>query len=329
MSGRSPVIVLGFARSGTTLLKRMLDRNPELAIPTESYFLPQLWDRHGERPNREAFLDDLERLPRLEDWGVTRADVAERLPDHPSFAQAVQAIYRAYADTQGKSRFGDKTPSYLRELDLLERAFPDARYVHLIRDGRDVALSFLALGRRASFNWARPRGVGSIAVQWKREVADARRFGGREAVGRYAELRYEGLVADPESALREVCGVLELDFDPAMLEYHRAPDAGILQDHPRLAEPPAWPDRDWRDRMSPRQVELFETIAGDLLTDLGYERAFPEPSAAARARAATCHIGLGARATSWKAAVVVARKSPAWRLRQAYNRRRFKPGTTP
>jgi Sulfotransferase family len=325
----APVIVLGFSRSGTTLLKQMLDRHPELAIPTESYFLPQLWDRHGERPDREAFLDDLPRLARLRDWGVTRADVAERLPAEPSFPQAVQAIYRAYADARGKRRFGDKTPSYMQELDLLERAFPDARYVHLIRDGRDAALSFLALTRRPSFNWARPRGVGSVAVQWRREVEGARRFGRERVPGRYRELRYEDLVADPEARLREVGSALELEFDPAMLAYHEEPDAGTLRDHPKLAEPPTAGLRSWRDQMDPGKAELFEAVAGDLLAELGYERAHPSPSTTARARALANRAALAARSGTWNAALGLARRSPVWRLRQAYNRRRFKPGETP
>jgi Sulfotransferase family len=325
----SPVVVLGFSRSGTTLLKQMLDSNPELAMPTESYFLPQLWARHGERPDRETFLDDVARLPRLEDWGVTRADVAERLPAEPEFSQAVQAIYRAYADARGKNRFGDKTPSYMQELELLERAFPGARYVHLVRDGRDAGLSFLALTRRPSFNWARPRSLGAVAVQWQREVDGARRFGRGAAAGRYLELRYEDLVADPYMRMRDVCEFLDLPFDPAMLAYHEAPDAGTLRDHPKLAEPPTPGLRSWHEQMPPRESEEFEAIAGDLLADLGYERAHPHLSARARAWASANRIAMTARTTTWNAANGLARRSPAWRLRQAYNRRRFKPGETP
>jgi hypothetical protein len=154
----APVVVLGVSRSGTTLLKEMLDRHSALAIPTESYFVPQLWARHGPRPQREAFLADVARLARIAEWGVTPRMVAERLPAKPTFAAAVAAIYRAYADARGKPRFGDKTPAYMQRLDLLEVAFPGALYVHLVRDGRDAALSLLAMRRRPRFNWARPRG---------------------------------------------------------------------------------------------------------------------------------------------------------------------------
>jgi hypothetical protein len=325
----SPVIVLGVSRSGTTLLKQMLDRHPALAIPTESYFLPQLWDRHGERPEREAFLADLERLARIRDWGVSRADVERRLPQDAGFAEAIAAIYGAYAQTRGKSRFGDKTPSYMQRLDVLDRAFPDGRYLHLIRDGRDAALSFLALTRKPRFNPARPRSLAPFAAQWRREIEGARRFGRERVPGRYRELRYEDLVADPEAKLREACEFLELEFEPAMLEYHRAPDAGTLRDHPRLAEPPTPGLRSWRQDMAPRQVEAFEAIAGDLLSEFGYERAHPRPSTPARARATFNRWMLAARIATWDASLTVVRKSPVWRLRQAYIRRTFDGAKAP
>ena len=82
----APVVVLGVSRSGTTLLKEMLDRHSRLAIPTESYFIPQLWDRHGAEPVRDAFLKDVSRLARVREWGVSVPDVRDRLPARFSFA---------------------------------------------------------------------------------------------------------------------------------------------------------------------------------------------------------------------------------------------------
>ena len=316
-----PVVVLGVSRSGTTLLKEMLDAHSELAIPTESYFIPQLHDRHGDRPEVEPFLADLARLARVREWGVTPEDVRARLPNEPSFAEAIQAVYASYADARGKSRFGDKTPAYMQQLDLLERVFPGAQYVHLIRDGRDAALSFVAMRRRPRFNWARPRGIAGFACQWKLEVEGARRFGRRVGAERYVELRYEELVAEPEATLRRVCDFLGLDFEPAMLEYHRGVDAGRLEDHPRLAQPPTPGVRRWQEQMSAADAELFEATAGGLLAELGYERAHPQPSAGVRARARVVEVAFRLRLASWHGALSVVRRSPAWRLRQIYIRR--------
>ena len=169
------MVLLGVSRSGTTMLREMLNQHPEIAIPTESYFIPQLWTRHRESPDPDRFANDLGRLARVREWGVTPAEVRERLSAKPSFAEAIQAPYRAYAAARGKRRYGDKTPAYMQHLDVLERAFPGAQYVHLVRDGRDAGLSFVEMRRRPRFNWARPRGLGTFAAQWRREVEAARR----------------------------------------------------------------------------------------------------------------------------------------------------------
>jgi hypothetical protein len=324
----APVVVLGVSRSGTTLLKEMLDGHPRLAIPPESYFIPQLWDRHGERPDPERFVSDIGRLARVREWGVTPANVRERLPDQPAFADAIKAVYSAYADARGKPRYGDKTPAYMQRLDVLEDAFPGAQYVHLVRDGRDAGLSFIEMRRRPRFNWARPRGLGAFAAQWRREVEEARRFGSKRAAGRYLELRYEDLVAHPESTLRGLCGFLGLEFDPEMLAYHRSRGAGALPDHPRLAAPPT-SGRRWEEQMAADDAECFEAIAGGVLAELGYRRAYPEPSAGARARALLHRGSLAARIALWDSALRLVRRSPIWRLRQVYIQRTFEEGSTP
>ncbi|MEP7334392.1 MAG: sulfotransferase [Actinomycetota bacterium] len=312
----SATVVLGVSRSGTTLLKAMLDANSQLAIPSESYFLPQLWDRHGERPERDAFVEDLHRLAKIAEWGVDPEDVRRKLSEQPTFAEAVQAIYRTYAESRRKPRFGEKTPLYMQHLDVLERAFPGARYVHIVRDGRDAAFSLLAMTRKPRFNLSRPRAIGDFAVAWRREVRAAQAFGRSHP---YHEVRYEDLVEQPESRLREVCAFLELEYEPGMLEYHRREDPSLYADHPRLAEPPVRDTRSWRKEMRPADVELFEAIAGDLLAELGYERAHPRPGR--RGRALAERAAYSTRLALWSKALPLVRKSLLWRARQVYIRR--------
>lgn len=299
----------------------MLDRHSQLAIPTESYFIPQLWDRHGAQVDREAFIADLGRLERLQEWGVDPEDVRARLGERAPFAEAVQAIYRAYAEARGKTRFGDKTPLYMQRLHIVERAFPGARYVHIVRDGRDACLSFLALQRRPRFNWSRPRGLGGFAAQWRMEVEGARSFGRSAAAGRYLELAYEELIEDPPSHLREVCSFLGLEFEEGMLDYHRGVDLSLLPDHPLLAAPPKPARSRWREQMPRNDVRRFEAIAGDLLEDLGYDRAEGSPGLPDRWRARATRTALAVRVASWWAALAVVRRSPVWRARQVYIRR--------
>jgi Sulfotransferase family len=317
----APVLVLGVSRSGTTLLKEMLDRHSALAIPSESYFIPQLWDRHGERSAPEEVVEDVGRIARVREWGVTPEDVRAHLPEGARFADVVDAVYRSYAEARGKTRYGDKTPSYMQHLELLDRVFPGAQYVHIVRDGRAAGLSFMAMKRKPRFNLGRPRRLAEFACAWRLEVEEAQRFGQRLGSGRYLEVRYEDLVAEPEARLGEVCAFLGLGLEPGQLQYHRDVDPGRLQDHPRLAEPPRQDVRRWQDEMGREDLELFEAIAGDLLSRLGYERAYAAPSRIVRGRAAAELAAYRARLALWTTSLRAFRRSPVWRARQLYVRR--------
>ena len=180
MAAGAPLILLGVRRSGTTLLRVMLDRNAELAVPDESYFVPQLARRHRGVVDVDAFVDDLRRLPTLVEWKLSPDDVAQRLRPGMTTGAAIAAVFETYANGRGKARWGDKTPLYMQYLPLLERLFPDARFVHLVRDGRDAALSFLAVPAGImTEGWGYPRDAAGFACQWASEVRDARALGER------------------------------------------------------------------------------------------------------------------------------------------------------
>ena len=189
-----------------------------------------------------------------------------------------------YAARFGKPRWGDKTPHYCFELDTIRRVLPEARFVHIIRDGRDVALSLRGM-------WFSPgREVEAQASHWLECVRAARRAG----LGRtdYVEVRYEDLVLDPRETLRRVCAHIALPFDDHMLSYYRRTPARLLEHKGRerpdgtplftqeqrlrqqaLTTNPPDPDRvfAWRRTMGVEEVRRFGRVAGTLLTELGYE----------------------------------------------------------
>ena len=308
-----PLILLGVSRSGTTLLRVILDRSPGVAIPDESFFLPLLARRHGRTIDAECFLDDVSRIPTIRDWGVSVADVARRVRSGMFTGEAVAAIYEAYADAAGKPRWGDKTPMYMRHLALLEALFPNAQYVHLIRDGRDAALSFVQMPEGTfTRTWAHPRTPAQFACLWRREVADARALGRRVGEARYREVRYEELVADPESVVREICVFAAIPFEPTMLDYTGAVDVSAKPHQQRLLTPPTSGVRSWRQDMSTEDVAAFESIAGGLLAELGYE---VRSSARWGARAAVARGWYDARLTAWNATAALVQRSPLWRRR--------------
>jgi hypothetical protein len=304
-----PLFVLGVRRSGTTLLRVMLDRHSKLAIPDESYFVPQLAHRHRTPVDAEAFVDDLRRLPTLRDWELSVDDARARLRPGMTIGEAIGAVFETYAADRGKTRWGDKTPMYMEHLDLLERLFPGARYVHLIRDGRDAALSFLAMPEGiVTRTWAHPRSAADFACQWRREVAAARRLGGRVGAQRYLEIRYEQLVTEPETELTRIGAFGDLPFELGMLEYADRVDVSAKPHQQSLRKPPTPGLRDWRSAMAPADVAAFEAVAGDLLRELGYEAA-SGPALSGRSRSAW----YSARTRAWLAASHALRRSPLWR----------------
>jgi hypothetical protein len=308
--GGPPLLVLGVRRSGTTLLRVMLDRHSQLAVPDESYFVPQLADRHLRRVDPEEFVDDLRRIDTLTDWEVPLDEVRARLRPGMPIGEAIGSVYAVYAAQRGKSRWGDKTPMYMQNLRLLERLFPAARFVHLIRDGRDAAASFLAMPRGiVTETWMHPRTPADFAAQWRTEVAAARRLG-RRVGPRYLEVRYEDLVADAEATLRRVCEFGGLDYEPAMVDYAGSVDVSAKPHQQRLKQPPTRAVRDWRTDLAAQEVAAFEAVAGDLLRELGYETSH-EPGAGGRVKLASYR----ARALAWRGAGFALRRSLLWRRR--------------
>jgi len=311
----SPLIVLGVSRSGTTLLRVVLDRSPGIAIPDESFFVPLLARRHRGSVDAARFLDDLSRIPTIRDWGLGTADVAPRVRDGMSAGEAIAAVYEAYAAKAGKPRWGDKTPMYMRHLSLLEGLFPQARYVHLIRDGRDAGLSFLEMPEGTfTRTWAHPRTLAEFACLWRTEVSSARALGRRVGSSRYHEVRYERLVATPEEVVRTICSFAEIPFEPGMLDYVGAADVAEKPHQRRLRQPPTTGLRSWRHDSPADDVRSFEAVAGDLLAELGYE-VTSASSGLSSARADLRRGWYAARLAGWNASVSALQRSPLWRRR--------------
>ena len=285
----------------------MLDAHPDLAIPPESHFLSRFGHALGRYAapaggvDPERLAADILRTKTFAAWDVPDDDVLTRvhaLPPPASFADVVDAVYSAYAEPRGANRWGDKTPRYVLDIPLFDRLFPGSRFVHIVRDGRDVAMSL----RSVRFG---PNDPMSAAGFWARRVHAGRRDGAGLGPQRYAEVRYEALVDDPERELRAICNVIDLPWDPAMLEYHRGVDAALPDDrrsqHRHEDRPPTAGLRDWRTQMPPAEVADFEVVAGDLLDELGYGRGAPPPGPALRARAMWHQASGRVRRRMWSA----------------------------
>ena len=285
---RNPYLFLvGCPRSGTTLLQRMLDHHPQLAVAYDSLFIPPAL-RDADTSNPRVTPDLVERIRdfhRFARLGLP-ADTLDRLaPRARRFSDLVALIYSEFAALHGKELGGEKSPGYVRHMPLLQELFPQARFIHLVRDGRDIALSLADWGKRKS----RPKGparkyrlwaehpLAVSALWWEYKVARGQADAAGLREGSYIEVRYEQLVAEPEFELRRLASFLELPYSDAMHQFH----LGKTRNEPGLNAKSAWLPatrgiRDWRRSMPETDIELFEALAGDTLTSFGYERRYPE-----------------------------------------------------
>jgi Sulfotransferase family len=277
---RNPYLfVVGCPRSGTTLLQRMLDHHPLLAVANDTHFIPRAIEHVPVgvdpplTPELVAWVCQYHRFLRL---GLSEAAVRAAAPAR-TYAEFVSALYTEYGRMHAKPLAGEKTPDYCRHLPRLHTLFPWARSIHIVRDGRDVALSTLQWAREdkgpGRFALWKEEPVAVCALWWRWQVGTGRGDGAKMGAAHYREVRYEDLIARPEALLQDITAFLDLPFATEMAAYHE----GKTRADPGLSAKQAWLPptqglRDWRTQMARRDVALFEAIAGDLLDELGYER---------------------------------------------------------
>jgi hypothetical protein len=289
MTAKTPApFIVGVPRSGTTLLRLMLDAHPDLAIPFETHFISAFVGRDRlQSPTAQEFSRKVIATPYWRNLGISADEFRFAVDSIKPFsvAEGLRVIYRLYAGRFGKRRWGDKTPPYLKSMSAIQGLLPEAHFIHIVRDGRDIALSSRKL-------WFGPgEDIETAAEVWINELANARRQANQ--LEHYIELKYEALVYDPEYMLRTVCQYLRLDYSPSMLGYFEVAKARLseviqafgqdggqhgpdlptfLSIHDRTSQPPD-PTRigQWKTQMSRNEQNRFESIAGRWLTEFNYE----------------------------------------------------------
>lgn len=288
------VFVVGCPRSGTTLLQRLLDAHPRLAVIDETRWIDH-WRTERKGVTAEGFVTKelitrLLEFPRFAQLRLGRKELEPLLDGGPplEYSSFVSRLFDLYGRAQGKKLVGDKTPTYVRSIPTLHELFPEAKFLHLIRDGRGTSLSVVnwrkAEKLARNFPTWREHPLSTAALWWEWQVRLGREAGASLGPRLYQEVRYEELVKDPAGECQALCAFLDLPFDEAMLRFHegrRRSEKGLS---PKSAWLPPTPGlRDWTTQMPSEEVERFEAVVGDLLGELGYPRAVPEPSAEARA----------------------------------------------
>lgn len=242
--------LVGAERSGTTLLRLMLDSHPEIAFRLEFELAVELMADGGGFPDLDTYYEYL--------LGYRFVDEPPRIDRSLDYPALVRSFLEQKRVRDGKPRVGATVHLCF---DRLLRIWPDALFIHLVRDGRDVAQSCVGMGWcgnawRGSERWITAERL------WDRmtELVPAERR---------IDVRYEDLVADPVAQLTRICELIGVAYHPAMLEYpahssYRAPSPGHANQ--------------WKHRLKPREVQLIEARMAELLVARGYELSGEPPA---------------------------------------------------
>ncbi|GAB4532299.1 MAG: sulfotransferase [Anaerolineales bacterium] len=279
MPPATPFFIIGVHRSGTTLLRFMLSSHPRLYIPPESDFIPRFFRK---APQGELSLAQVRRYLEIiftryrfvEEWQGTPpapqdfyAQMESRTP-----ARFLDHLYGLYAAQNGALRWGDKTPIYASYLPVLHAIFPQAQFIHIIRDPFDASLSLLDRYAVREFHID----VYYAARNWVRRIRQVQAAARHLPAGQYLEIRYEALVQQPQETLQNVCAFLGETFHPDMLAQHQLAQERIAPDSHFFANvrKPVNADSLGRGRrsLSAADKRLIQHVAGGLMDELGYPR---------------------------------------------------------
>jgi hypothetical protein len=278
-----PIFIVGAPRSGTTMLQYRLRNHPRISLPTgESHFIVSLYrnqEKYGDLSRLENIRQVLQAM-HVQNRSFLETDLHGLKFDIDSLTNELHAegrhtmpaiisgLFEKNARGEGKARWGDKTPYYVMHLPKLLEWFPDAQIVHLIRDGRDVALSLF--GRKHDFH---VYNTWFAAEYWESYVEKGHDLGRALPSDQYLELRYEDLLAQPEDTMRKLCGFLREEYSTELFDVasFEGPSKTPLVHKPLQADNAG----KWRSRMTTSQIQAFEGVAGKTLREFSYDLTTP------------------------------------------------------
>ncbi len=273
-NGERPFFIVCSPRSGSTLLRLILDTHPRLAVPPPSwlfhYIYPYLYSYGdlNQRSNLDALIEDAMETPTLKAWPVELfVDGVREEMGAPTFAELYAAVHRLYARSTGKARWGEKTPRDCFYMADIKDLYPDVKFIHILRDGRDSAIDI-----SDSILW--PNGVYAAALMWRdfvRSCVDQSAALGPETC---LTVRYEDLCAAPRQTLERVCAFLGEPFADGMLAHHQSDSTRMWSKeavHAKTGRPITTEFVEmYKTRLRPDDRAVVEGLIGDLLRELDY-----------------------------------------------------------
>lgn len=252
--------IIGNPRSGTTLLRLMLTCHPNIVVPPEGGFCIKLFAKYnsfgGDIAEIESFVDDLLKIPKMEFWGLSRKPLIKYIEriGPTNYNEMTKGVYRYYGKSKTKKDFiwGDKNNFYLNHIEKIAMLFPDAVFLHIVRDGRDVACSYRDLSTvKGKYAPLFSNSVMETAIEWKTNLLTIRKSFDSIGWHRVCEIKYEDLIIKPRNTLNEICLFLGKEYSDEMLEYH---------------------ERNKNDEIEPTAYNKWKALTKEKLTDSRIER---------------------------------------------------------
>jgi hypothetical protein len=264
----TPFFIVGCGRSGTTLLKSILNAHPNVFVAPETFYFRSIKKRIKESTEPWNSVN----FWWLRDAGITpallRPFVQSRM-EHGQNLDAVVfgAIMDLHASRNKNCLIGEKTPSHVKYVDQIRSIYPDAKFIQIYRDPRAVYSSFKKVD-------VGPRFISEIMKEW---LAAAKVMRRRSDDKNYLTLKYEGLIERPEVNLKNICEFLELKWHDSILNFHSRKEPGFAQEqkHHQNTQKPLFRTsiNSWQNELKLREVGLIEWSVGSELEALGYDRA--------------------------------------------------------
>jgi len=273
----SPIFIIGTERSGTNLLRLMLDSHSAIAVPHPPHimkFFAPLEKHYGDLEKDENFrrlVDDVCTMVELHPYPWEIRPDRERVMREArerSLIAVYFAIYDQYLAWSGKRRWCCKSTFMIEHVAEILRHHPHARFIFMVRDPRDVAVS----AKGSIFNHFH---VYYTALRWQREQRIGLDWLAKLPPGQLFLLRYEELISSPEETIRRLCGFLGEEFEEQMLEYHRSREAqksaSLSISWENTSRPVLRGNREkFRTRLKRGEIFLIEAICLDEMQELGY-----------------------------------------------------------
>ncbi len=278
--------ILGRPRSGTTLIQSILDAHQNVIIPSECKVILDLYFKFGHSKELtqtliEKIISELRQLHKIENWNINFDEVKKDLENEKGefhFQQLIEIIYLNFQSAFSKKNIlalGDKNPAYSKFPKLLLKIFPDAKFIHIIRDYRDHYLSVKKTGLINALETV-------TIFLWKRSIIRMEKFA-KKYPNQFLNVRYEDFVSNPENNLKQICSFLDIEFSSELLNFHKSREKTLNQYkeknidkfHKKVYTPiDANNTQKWKRELSDREIIIADYIVGKTANEYGYEKKY-------------------------------------------------------